>query len=370
MSETTPPVFVYGATGYTGRLVCEHLASRGLSFSVGGRAEAKVAALAREFPAWRARPVAVTHEAQALAAAFRGAKVVINCTGPFGLLGVPVVEAALDAGCHYLDTTGEQDFMLDVRRRFGERAERAERVVVNGNSWYFALGSSAAELCLAEGGIDSLTLVYAPRGRPTIASLQSLLRTARRPGFFLENGQLVPSRVARRTVELDGGERLVGMTCPAGETVYYLGDPRVRHVDCVMAAELKVAYPMFAGWWQLSKVFGERLDGWGDRLVERYYRNPPPEDVAKTTFIVAALGRGPGARRSCELRGSAPYVVTGWIAAEAAARLLDGKQEHAGVISTAKAFGARHIVTALEAAGVTTRVFSAGAAPRDERGAA
>ena len=31
-----------------------------------------------------------------------------------------VVEAALNAGCHYLDTTGEQDFMLQADDKFGQ----------------------------------------------------------------------------------------------------------------------------------------------------------------------------------------------------------------------------------------------------------
>jgi short subunit dehydrogenase-like uncharacterized protein len=52
----------------------------------------------------------VVHDTASLTALFTGARIVYNVTGPFSELGRPVVEAALAAGCHYLDTTGEADW--------------------------------------------------------------------------------------------------------------------------------------------------------------------------------------------------------------------------------------------------------------------
>jgi short subunit dehydrogenase-like uncharacterized protein len=45
--------------------------------------------------------------------------VVCNTVGPFIKFGHTVVEACANAGTHYLDTTGEQDWMLDSQKRFG-----------------------------------------------------------------------------------------------------------------------------------------------------------------------------------------------------------------------------------------------------------
>ena len=38
-------------------------------------------------------------------------QVLINCVGPFVDFGEPVVRAAIAAGTHYVDTTGEQPFV-------------------------------------------------------------------------------------------------------------------------------------------------------------------------------------------------------------------------------------------------------------------
>ncbi len=55
-----------------------------------------------------------------LSAAFKGAKVVCNTIGPFVNFGLTTVEAALKAGCHHIDTTGEQSYVRQVREQFGE----------------------------------------------------------------------------------------------------------------------------------------------------------------------------------------------------------------------------------------------------------
>ncbi|MBI2569806.1 MAG: saccharopine dehydrogenase NADP-binding domain-containing protein [Candidatus Schekmanbacteria bacterium] len=369
--DTSAPVFVYGATGYTGRLVCEELARRGIAITVGGRDQAKLAAWCADLRDAEARPRAVRHQVADLAEAFAGATVVVNCSGPFGLLGLPVVEAALRAGCHYLDTTGEQDFMLAVRDRFATAAEQAGRVVINGNSWYYALGSCCCELCLEVVGVDTLRVLYAPRGKPTRASLQSLLRTAQRPGFAIANGALVPNRFDAVVVQLPGSiEVRDGMAIPTGEVAYYRTDRRVRNLRGVMVAEVAAVRAFFNGWYYLSKIIGPRLDDLGDGLVSRFYSSPPPENPAETRFIVSALGEGDAARVCCDVFGSAPYIVTGFLCAEAAARLLAAKHLTVGVTSTAQAFGAEEILDSLGAIGVSAAFSDLLAGSRRRLGAA
>jgi|GEM_PF-128510 short subunit dehydrogenase-like uncharacterized protein len=361
MAES-PSVFVYGATGYTGRLICQNLAERRIPFIAGGRNLAKAKALCEEFPGSPCQAMEVEHSIAGLRHAFASCEVVINCTGPFGLLGMTVVKAALEANCHYLDTTGEQDFMLEVKESMASLAEERERVVVTGNSWYYALGACAAEICLSKGSFDDLTLIYIPRGKPTLASLQSLLRTARRRGFYLVDQTQRPNRSYRRSLKLPiSQERVRAMTIPTGEAVYYLGDPRVRNVKGHFVAESRGSYSMFSIWYYLAKIFGDRIDDFGDDLVQRFYTSPPAEDAEKTKFVVAALAqnstsksRGPQA--SVEIHGSAPYRVTGFLCAEAASRLLAGEILQRGVISTADAFGADSILQALATTDVITTV--------------
>ena len=81
---------------------------------------------ARLARARRAAPVRVASvdDGPSLRALVDGADVLINCAGPFTYAGEPVVRAAIDAGVHYVDSTGEQSFMRMVFDRYGPDAER------------------------------------------------------------------------------------------------------------------------------------------------------------------------------------------------------------------------------------------------------
>ena len=118
-------IAVYGATGYTGRLVAQELRRRGLTAVLSGRNASKLEAVKADLGVdWPVRPAAVDEPA-ALRAAFAGASVVINCAGPFTFYGAPVIEAAIAAGAHYCDTTGEQPYMQRVFTWFDEPARAA-----------------------------------------------------------------------------------------------------------------------------------------------------------------------------------------------------------------------------------------------------
>jgi short subunit dehydrogenase-like uncharacterized protein len=123
MSEKKP-VIVYGASGYTGRLVCEYLRELHVPFIAAGRDRARVQAVMDKIPGIETADyevATVEHSVKALAGLFDGAKVVSNMVGPFSKYGPEVAEACLAAGCHYTDTTGEQDWVLDAKTRWGEK---------------------------------------------------------------------------------------------------------------------------------------------------------------------------------------------------------------------------------------------------------
>src|SRR5262245_27962666 len=110
-SEQTGPVAVYGATGYTGRLVAAELRRRGADFVLAGRNEAKLRMVAEDLGDDLPVSAVGLDDPAGLRALLEPCAAVISCAGPFELHGGPVVEAAVAAGTHYLDTTGEQRFM-------------------------------------------------------------------------------------------------------------------------------------------------------------------------------------------------------------------------------------------------------------------
>jgi short subunit dehydrogenase-like uncharacterized protein len=109
---------VYGATGYTGRLVAEHLLkSYGtggeVRWAMAGRSAGKLAEVRDLIGAPASLPliVADAHDPAALAAMARRAKVVITTAGPYQLYGGDLVAACVGAGTDYVDLTGESNWI-------------------------------------------------------------------------------------------------------------------------------------------------------------------------------------------------------------------------------------------------------------------
>src|SRR4051794_26425545 len=116
-------IVLYGATGYTGRLVTRELVGAGAEFVLGGRNAEKLSALSQDFGDGAPTRVARVDDDASLRTLIDGADVLINCAGPFTRAGEPVVRAAVDAGVPYVDSTGEQTFIRMVFERYGPAAE-------------------------------------------------------------------------------------------------------------------------------------------------------------------------------------------------------------------------------------------------------
>lgn len=128
-------LIVYGATGYTGRLVAEHLARRygvdgQVKWAMAGRSAAKLAEVRDEIGAPVETPliVADADDPASLDAMVRRAKAIITTVGPYQLYGDKLIAACAEAGTDYLDLTGEPNWMArtiaahhDTAKRTGAR---------------------------------------------------------------------------------------------------------------------------------------------------------------------------------------------------------------------------------------------------------
>src|SRR5919198_1303336 len=143
MNERPPhagPIAVYGATGYTGRLVATELHRRGARAVLAGRNRAKLEMVAEDLGGDVEVRAAPLDDPVALRDVLEPCAAVIACAGPFRLHGEPVLAAAVDACTHYLDTTGEQLFMRLVFEDYGSRADRAGVALVTAMGFDYVLG--------------------------------------------------------------------------------------------------------------------------------------------------------------------------------------------------------------------------------------
>ncbi len=131
-------VVVWGATGFTGRLVADHLLRRygvdgELRWAIGGRSTAKLEELRRELGEQAGQLPLVIADAddQALLDVMASrTRVVCTTVGPYALYGSKLVAACVAHGTHYCDLTGEVPWMRHIIDTHHERArETGARIV-------------------------------------------------------------------------------------------------------------------------------------------------------------------------------------------------------------------------------------------------
>jgi short subunit dehydrogenase-like uncharacterized protein len=114
-------IIVYGATGYTGRLVAEHFvreygnSDHGPKWAMAGRSEDKLTAVRQEIGAPSTTPmiVADADDPASLEAMCRRTRVVLTTVGPYQLYGNALVEACVKTGTDYADLCGEPAWMAE-----------------------------------------------------------------------------------------------------------------------------------------------------------------------------------------------------------------------------------------------------------------
>ena len=323
-----PRVVVAGATGFTGGLVAERLADSGLRFVLTGRSEEKLEGLARRHPGTEVRRADVTRPGD-LGALLRTGDVLVNCAGPFTGIGEPAVRAAVEAGAHYLDTTGEQAFMLRVLDRWDGPARRAGVAVVTAMAFEYALGDCA--LAIAAEGLSgtpvAADVVYSWRGGAdgtSAGTRRSALRVVAEPGVVCEGGRWRREAVGRRrrTIRPPGGPELAAVSMPAGEI---LTAPRHLGVDAargwmIVGSGTARVLPLLA---PVLPVLVRATLPLLDRLVARGPDGPDADARRESRFqVLARVEDVEGEVTTVAVEGRDPYGVTAAIVLSGARQVL------------------------------------------------
>ena len=230
------PVILYGASGYTGRLIAEYLREYKIPFIAAGRDKARIQETLDRVPGLEKtdyQVVQVEHTVAALTALFRGAKVVCNTVGPFATYGDEVVQACLDAGCHYLDTTGEQNWMISADEKYSDRFGDKGLLLAPCVAQMYTTGEIAANICQETPGLDTLDTLVLWKGFPTYASTQSIFTILMADHFYLDQKAYVKWPAATGYEVTVPGQHQTALALSWGGTshpVTFKRDPRVAGV--------------------------------------------------------------------------------------------------------------------------------------------
>lgn len=227
-------IVVYGASGFTGRLVAEYIADRhrdhrgALRWAMAGRDAGKLSEVRDLIGAPSDTPLVIADAAdpEACKAMAASTRVVLTTVGPFQLYGSKLVEACVDQGADYVDLCGEPGWMREMIDRHQEAAERSGARIV------FSCGYDSVPFDLGVYFLQEEAIRRhgkpAPRvkgrlrgmkGSPSGGTVASLLETARAGA---RDPVLAP--ILRSSFALTPG--FEGPLQPSGGEVGY--DPAVR----------------------------------------------------------------------------------------------------------------------------------------------
>jgi short subunit dehydrogenase-like uncharacterized protein len=344
MNTLGKQLLIYGAYGYSGRLIVASAVRRGLKPIVAGRDAAKTEALARRFGV--SHRVFSVIDATATRQALDGVGVVINCAGPFTQTAPPMISACIAHGAHYLDINGEWRILEAMAQRDAEFAAAGIMVMPSVGTDVVPSDCLALHIKQRLPAAVSLELNIRALEQLTRGTINTFVESLGRPSLVRRQGRLqeVPSGADQRIVDVDGQHvRMLGL--PWGDVVTAWYSTRIPDIAVFMKMPFGTRpFLMLAGrtrgFWQSAPV-----QRWLKKIVQRLPEGPDDAALAngRADFVGTATD-AQGHTVSTHLRTPEGYALTGETAAECARRVLAGEAQP-GFRTAAMVFGADFILS-------------------------
>lgn len=359
---------VFGATGYTGGLVADALVRRGVRPVLAARDRARLDRLAAGLGGDLETAVADVDRPDTVRALVGRGDVLISTVGPFVRWGAPAVEAAIDAGAVYLDSTGEPVFIRRVFEEWGPRAAGSGAALLTAFGYDYVPGNAVAAMALERGGPEAvrvdvgyyITGETGLRGASSGGTRASALGIMRSPHFAWRQGRTVTTRQAARVRNfMVEGHRRGGISIGGSE---HYAVPRVAPG----VAEVNV----YLGWFgrmsrpiQAASAAGALLDRIPgvkpalDRAAASASGSTGGPDAAARarsgSHVVAAVYDADAAELAvARLAGANAYSFTGGILAWAAATAAEHGVSGTGALGPVEAFGRDALLAGCAEAGL------------------
>lgn len=330
---------IYGANGYTGRLMAEEAKRRGLAPVLAGRSQA-VADLAAELglPA-RVFPL---EEAGAIARHLEGITVVLHCAGPFSQTSKPMLDACLQAGCHYLDITGELQVFEALYARHAELAERG--IVGISGVGFDVVPTDCLAAMLKQQLPDATTLRLALSGTEAISpgTAKTIIEGLTDGAMIRQDGRLVTVPLAHKTAMIPfEASASLAMTVPLADLVSAERSTGIPNIETYLKADpgtllgthlIRLASPVIAA-----------TRGMLQQAIGRVVKGPSEQKRrAGHTVVWGEVENAAGRKVSMRLRTQEAYTFTVVAAIASVLRVLEG-QIPPGAWTPSQAFGAEFV---------------------------
>jgi short subunit dehydrogenase-like uncharacterized protein len=341
-------VLVFGATGYSGRMVVQQLVARGIAVRAAARSAEKLAGLADRFDAVEVAVADVADPASVIAAA-RGTELLVTTVGPYTSSGHVAAEAALAAGIPYIDITGEPGWLRRVFNEFGPRAAEQGLAMLPAFGYDYVPGNLAGAIALERAGeaavrVDVGYFLRGDNRRSTESfsqgTLDSLKASAKEVPYEFRGGALADVTGAKRVLDfqLDG------------EAVTAVAIGGTEHFALPRLAPWITDVNVGLGWFEPGGGSAPSLES-----ESAGAEGPTAEKraEARTNVIAIARDAGGAALEGVRVDGPNPYDLSGVLTAWAAERILGGAVSAIGALGPVDAFGLEQLRSGCSEVGLT-----------------
>ncbi len=269
---------IYGANGYTGRLIVKESQKRGLRPILAGRNRETIDAMAQD-TGFESVVFSLDDKAAAIKA-LEGVSVILHCAGPFSATSQQMIEVCLANNCHYLDITGEISVFANAHRQSDE-ALHADIVLMPGVGFdVVPTDCLAATLVKALPAATSMVLAFETGGKMSPGTAKTSVEGLAGGGCVRQDGKLkwVPLAWKTREIPFEHGKRL-SVTIPWGDVFTAYISTGVPDIEVYMSAppsmilrmkRLRMVKPLLSMQW-VQNMMKRRIEKSvkGPDLVER-----------------------------------------------------------------------------------------------------
>lgn len=317
---------IYGANGYTGRLIAHEAVKRGLRPMLAGRNPVDVPAFAGTLGL--EHRVFDVDAPDIIDAAIRGHAAVLNCAGPFSRTAQKVADACLRTGVNYMDITGEIAVFEALAKQDSEARKSGVMLMPGVGFDVVPTDCLAAHLKRRLPSATRLRLGIQSTGRRlSRGTATTMVEGFGKGGVVRRNGALTPVPMAWKTRLIDFGiGPTKAITIPWGDvsTAYYsTGIPNIEVYMAISRSQRMAVRLVRHFRWLFASTWMQALL---KKRIQRRMPGPTEEDRANSKcFLWGEAEDDRGQRVVSRLRGPEGYTLTVLAALAVVERVLAGE---------------------------------------------
>ncbi len=323
MSQTD--FLLYGANGYTGKLIARYAADFGLKPILAGRNKDEIVELATELNL----PYRIVdlNDKDKLIKLLSSVKLVLHAAGPFKFTSKPMLEACLETGTHYLDITGEIE-VFEKAKRLNEKAIEKNIMLMPGVG-FDVVPTDCMALYLKNRLPDAIELKLAFAtigGNISNGTATTMIEGMGSGGAVREHGKIVQKPLGHKGMWLNFiDKKLFVMTIPWGDlsTAHFTtGIPNIETYTSIAPKTFKLM--------KFQKLFNWALR---TSLIRNYFKNklklkpagPSDERRSKAkSYVWGEVKNAIGDKATSVIRLPEGYTLTALSSLIITKKVLDG----------------------------------------------